>query len=97
MCSLCAMVISRSQLQEGNRFFHETLRSQEVSILEVAIVKTRQLVARSFGFSAAARKAEISILILDGTTENCNLLDERLQGQSMGRVARQVGVILIRK
>jgi hypothetical protein len=73
-----AGVVARRKLDERNGLFDQTLRREQVCVLEVALVQGAKLVRARRAWRG--RECEVRIVVLDRAPEDGDLLDESLEG-----------------
>jgi hypothetical protein len=88
-------VVGRCQLEERHGFLNETLRSEEICVLEVAIVQRRQLVRASGRLGGPARLCKVGIGVLDSTPEHRDFLNKGLKSVRVRIVTRLASMIFV--
>lgn len=91
-----ALIIRRSELQECNRFLDKPLRREELCVLQIPIIQTRQL-ERLRTHIPTIVLLKICIIVLRRSPEHRHLLHKRLQCMRMRRIMRCIHMRLIYK
>lgn len=87
-------VLCGYQLEESHGFLDQALGSEQVGVLEVAVVEPGELVRASRRVVHRRLDAEIIVHVVDRLAEDGDLLDEALQSQGVDGVQGAVEVVV---